>query len=176
MPTHNHTRKPATRESVAVSCNTCGLTAQQVQILGEPVCCGSPFTHPLIEAVVQSSKVATSKRALTLFPQSETFKPQVASLAEYLPAPVPPYQTIIIADCDYCGGDGRNHDLDDDYEPCEHCNSGKVFVLRNWLGEAFQIENGMLTIEPRREHLTALKHYATQVVNVYNTDHSREVA
>jgi hypothetical protein len=55
-------------------------------------------------------------------------------------------------------------------------------VLRNWLGEAFQIEAGELKIEPRREHLKALRHYARTVLNAYNLDHSptavpaREVA
>jgi hypothetical protein len=96
--------------------------------------------------------------------QTMPARPLVARCAEDLPLAFPPYSSIIETDCDDCGGDGRNHDLDDDYEPCDHCIDGKQSVLRNWLGEAFQIENGQLEISPRREHLTAIRHYATQML------------
>lgn len=173
MPTHNHTRKPIHRAPAAIYCASCALTAQQVQILGEPTCCGSPFIQPSLA----STPLTKMRRNLSLFPEQPSFKAQVARFPEDLPAPIPPYSTIIMAECDDCGGDGRNHHIDDDYEACEFCaGSGEQAVLRNWLGEAFQIENGMLAIEPRREHLTALKHYATQVVNVYNNDYAVEVA
>jgi len=100
-------------------------------------------------------------------------RPRYARSAEDLPAPIVPYSTIIEMECDVCGGDGRNHDVQDDYEPCEHCIDGKVAVLRNWLVEAQQIEAGQLTTtELRREHLTALHHYVQTVVNVYNSEHS----
>jgi hypothetical protein len=150
MLTHNHTRKPSARE-FTVRCIFCTLTARDVRERSLIACCVPPEPE-------------------------HTVKPQCARDREDLAAQVPPYRTIIEAQCDYCGGDGRNHGLTDDYEPCEHCKDGRVFVLRNWLGEAFQIESGLLTIEPRREHLTALRHYATRVLNFYNSEHAQEVA
>jgi len=167
MPALNCTRKPNARE-LAVTCAKCGLTQKQVHILGQPVCCGR--LDPVADRIPQ-------RVPLTHFAdETHTARPQTARDIEDLPAQLIPYRTIVRAECGECGGDGRNHDLDDDYEPCEHCNDGMVFMWRDWLGEAFQIESGLLTVEARREHLTALRHYATQVVKVYNEEHAREVA
>jgi hypothetical protein len=104
-------------------------------------------------------------------------KPVFARHAELLPAPVEPYSSIIEIDCDDCGGDGRDHGCHDDYSPCEACGgSGREAVLRNWLVEAFQIEEGFQQIDLRREHLTALRHYAKQVLDAYAGPLAREVA
>jgi len=113
-----------------------------------------------------------------LFPDSNApARPRVARNAELLPTPVEPYSSIVETACDDCGGDGRDHGCRDDYETCESCGgSGKQAVLRNWLGEAFQIEEGKLQIAPQREHLRAFRFYATQLVNALNEPFSREVA
>jgi len=98
-----------------------------------------------------------------LFPDTNApAKPRVARHAEELPSPVGPYSGIIEIECDDCAGTGASRDCLDDYEPCEHCSGGQVAVLRNWLVEAFQIEAGQLKIEPRIEHLTALRRYAME--------------
>jgi hypothetical protein len=171
MLTHNHTtRRPPTRQALNAYCAQCGLTALQVAILGERTCCDAPSMNP---------QSAATRRNQSLFPdQNAPAKPQCARTAEELPTPVPPYSTIIITPCDTCGGDGADHGEKDDWYPCNFCGgSGEQAVLRNWLGEAFQLENGTLVnIEPQREHLTALRRYATQVLNVYNSEHAREVA
>jgi hypothetical protein len=130
--------------------------------------------HTAAQSAAEGER-AEQNQALFTDPNAPA-KPRYASSAEDLPAPVEPYSTIIEADCDVCGGDGRNHDIQDDYEPCEHCIEGKVAVLRNWLGEALQIEAGQLHVEPRREHLTALRHYTQRVVNVDCQEQSGEAA
>jgi hypothetical protein len=121
---------------------------------------------PLIDRSVEDN--------LALFPDPNApAKPRVAAHAELLPGPVPPYSTIIETDCDDCVGTGAASGIREEYDPCAYCNgSGKQAVLRNWLGEAFQIEAGELKMEPRREHLAALRQYAKTVLNAYNSDHS----
>jgi hypothetical protein len=95
-------------------------------------------------------------------------KPLVARHAELLPDPIPPYSSIIETACDDCGGTGAASGKHEEYDPCTYCNgSGKQAVLRNWLGEAFQIAQGKLAITCEREHLQAMVHYAKQVVNCY---------
>jgi hypothetical protein len=104
-------------------------------------------------------------------------KPLVARHAELLPDPIPPYSSIIETDCDDCGGTGAASGKHEEYDPCTYCNgSGKQAVLRNWLGESFQLAAGQLHIEPRREHLRAMAHYAKQVLDAYAEEHSRKVA
>jgi hypothetical protein len=104
-------------------------------------------------------------------------KPVVARHSELLPAPVEPYSTIIETACDDCDGTGAASGKHEEYDPCTYCNgSGKQAVLRNWLGEALQIGAGQLRIEPRCEHLTALRFYADTVAKVHCQEHSREAA
>jgi hypothetical protein len=114
----------------------------------------------------------------SLFPDSNTpAKPIVARNAEQLPAPVEPYSSIMEVACHDCGGDGRDHGCADDYYACEACGgSGTEAVLRNWLGEAFQLSEGQLDTDLRIEHVRAMRHYATQVLNAYATPLAREVA
>jgi endogenous inhibitor of DNA gyrase (YacG/DUF329 family) len=180
MPTLNNIRKPNTRENTAtpVACSVCGLTEKQIAILGLLHCCGGPEIPDTQLLLIRETPISTIARNQQLFtdPNSPA-RPLVARSPEQLPAPVEPYSTIVITKCDDCGGDGADHSQRDDYYPCEFCSgSGEQAVLRNWLGEAFQIESGLLAIEPQREHLTALRLYATQVLNVYNSEHAREVA
>jgi hypothetical protein len=106
-----------------------------------------------------------------LFPDPNApAKPLVARHSELLPAPVEPYSSIIETDCDDCAGTGAASGKREEYDPCGYCNgSGKQAVLRNWLVEAFQISAGRLKMNPRIEHLRALKHYATQILEAYVT-------
>jgi hypothetical protein len=93
-----------------------------------------------------------------LFPDPNApAKPRVARHAELLPAPIAPYSSIVEDDCDECGGSGSAGRKNEDYEPCTYCVDGKVAVLRNWLVEAFQIADGVLDVELRREHIQALR-------------------
>jgi hypothetical protein len=112
-----------------------------------------------LQRVIRATSEVERNQALFPDPRYPA-RPRMARAIEDLPAPVEPYSTIVEAVCDDCGGDGRNHDLDDDYEPCEHCVDGTVYVLRNWLGEALQIADGHLNVDLRREHVIALSHYA----------------
>ena len=193
MPTYQHsTRKPIHREhttTVVPSCFNCGLTRAQVSYLRDPVCCHPQFSpasdfelrSPELEPLEPSNKrtVETAIARSSHFIESNTpARPQVARTAEQLPKPRPPYSTIVITKCDDCGGDGRDHGQQDDYYPCNYCGgSGEQAVLRNWFGEAFQIESGVLTtVDVQREHLTALRHYATQALNAYMTEKVKEVA
>ena len=96
-----------------------------------------------------------------LFPDPNApAKPRVARHAELLPAAIAPYSSIIEDDCDECNGTGSAARKNEDYEPCGYCLDGRVAVLRNWLVEAFQIADGLLQVELRREHIQALNHYA----------------
>jgi hypothetical protein len=170
MPTLNNNRKPNTREN-AVSCANCGLTEKQVSILQILHCCGG---SPIKDTQLRLLGQATRRDTLTHFPYlNVTAKATVARSADDLPQPIPPYSTIIYEKCGECGGDGRNHDIDDDYYACDACTEGLQAVLRSWLVEAFQIEAGILPgVDPRREHLTALLHYAKQAVNAHASEHA----
>lgn len=118
--------------------------------------------------------IVDAERNQVLFPDPNApAKPLVARHAELLPAPVEAYSSIIEMACDDCAGTGAASGIREEYDPCTYCNgSGKQAVLRNWLVEAFQIEAGELKMEPRREHLAALRQYAKTVLNAYNLDHS----
>jgi len=175
MPTLHNNRKPNTREN-AVSCATCCLTALQVRILGIIHCCGGPtIQDSQLRLIAQPSARLDS---LSHFPYLNlSAKASVAHTADALPMPIPPYSTVIYVVCGECGGDGRNHDIDDDYYACDACTEGHQAVFRSWLVEAFQIEAGILPgVYPRREHLTALLAYAKQAVNAHAIEHAREVA
>lgn len=113
--------------------------------------------------------IAQADANQALFPDlNAPAKPRVAAHAESLPEAVAPYSTIVETDCEDCGGTGSAGGKRDEYDPCHYCGgSCKQAVLRNWLGEAFQIEAGMLKIEPKREHLAALRHYAKACLDVY---------
>jgi hypothetical protein len=172
MSTLNNTRKPNIREN-AISCINCGLTQKQVLVLDILHCCGgSPIKD------TQLRLLSTRRDTLTHFPYlNVSAKATVARSADDLAAPVPPYSTIIYQDCDDCGGDGCDHNDNDDYYACDHCTEGKQAVLRSWLVEAFQIEAGILSgVDPRREHLTALLAYAKAAVNAHAVEHTLEVA
>jgi hypothetical protein len=104
-------------------------------------------------------------------------KPLVARHAELLPDPVLPYSSIIETACDDCDGTGATSGKHEEYDPCTYCNgSGKQAVLRNWLGEAFQIGAGQLAMNPEREHLQAIAHYAKQVLDAYAEQQAGKVA
>jgi hypothetical protein len=122
--------------------------------------------------------IAEASRNQKLFPDvNAPAKPRVARHAELLPSPIEPYSSIIETDCDDCAGTGAASGKHEDYDPCGFCNgSGKQAVLRNWLGEAFQIEAGQLAMNPQIEHLRALAHYTKQVLNAYVAPLAREVA
>lgn len=113
--------------------------------------------------------IAQADANQALFPDTNApAKPRVAAHSELLPEARAPYSTIVETDCDDCAGTGSAGGQREEYDPCNFCNgAGKQAVLRNWLGEAFQIESGTLKIEPKREHLAALRHYAKALLNVY---------
>jgi hypothetical protein len=112
-----------------------------------------------------------------LFPdRNAPAKPIVAKFAQELPCAVEPYSSIVTVECDRCGGTGSNGGPREEYDPCDACGGTRTMqALRNWLGEAFQIENGQLDMNPQREHLRALRHYATQLLNALNTPLSFEI-
>jgi hypothetical protein len=113
--------------------------------------------------------IAEADANQSLFPDANApARPRVAAHSELLPEPVAPYSSIVETDCDQCGGTGSAGGKREEYDPCTFCNgSSKQAVLRNWLGEAFQIESGTLKMAPRREHLAALRAYAKACLNVY---------
>jgi len=133
----------------------------------------TPPTHRHANRAEAAAHLADQNEAL--FPdRNAPAKPIVARHAEQLPAPIAPYSSIVEMPCDDCGGDGADRGTLREYEPCEVCGgSGKQAALRNWLGEAFQIESGQLDMNPEREHLIALRHYATEFVTALN---NREAA
>jgi hypothetical protein len=113
-------------------------------------------TRMMLESAI---RVASNQ---ALFPDPNApAKPRVARHAVLLPAPIAPYSSIIETDCEDCAGTGAASGKNEEYEPCTFCNgSGKQAVLRNWLGEAFQIADGQLRMNPEPEHLQALRAYA----------------
>jgi hypothetical protein len=83
------------------------------------------------------------------------------------PEAFPPFSALVEQECEDCKGTGQDAGaLDNDYDPCSHCNgSGKETVLRKYLAEAFAIAAGQSSRPAEKEHLVAITQYARETVS-----------